>query len=173
MNPSTPQITYDGISRGRFWLFCAVSPVFLTVGIAFLSMLHAPHAGWRIAGGVSLFLGLAMVIQKKTILDKSRGSLQVVHRFVGWFPLWQRTFRLDHFDAVVIERRETYHPSRPRAGSESYDILYRVGLRRKKGRSLWVRDDSFTNGQPYLRVEEFARRLSCDSGLEIIEIDVE
>jgi len=169
MNSSPPMITYDWISKGRYWLSCAVSPVFLTVGIAFLFM---QHIGWRLAGGVSIFLGLAMLIQKKTILDKSGGSIHVVHRFLGCCPLRQRTFRLDLFDAVVIERRETYHPAWPHAESKRYDILYRVGLRRKQGQSLWVRNDSFSNGQPYLRVEELARRLAGDTGLQIVEIDV-
>jgi len=93
MNSSPPMITYDWISKGRYWLSCAVS-------------------------------------------------------------------------------RETYHPAWPHAESERYDILYRVGLRRKQGQSLWVRNDSFSNGQPYLRVEELARRLVGDTGLQIVEIDV-
>lgn len=170
MDSPTPLITYDGISRGRSWLSCAVSPIFLAAGIAFLFL---EHIGWRLAGGVSLFLGLALLIQKQTILDTSRGSLHSVHRFLGCGPFWRRTFQLDQFDAVVIERRETYHPSRPRAESANFDIQFRVGLRRKQGRPYWVCQDSVANGQPCRRVEELARRLSCDTGLEVVEIDVE
>lgn len=170
MNTSTAAIDYNWVSKWRFWLSCAVSIVFLTVGVAFLCL---GHVGWRLAGGVSLFLGLAMLIQKKTIVDKSRGLLRVVHRFLGFLPVWQRTLHFDRFDAVVIEKGETYHPSRPLPESEDYDIHYRIGLRRRIGRPYWIRHESVTNGQPCLRGEEVARRLSCDTGLEIVEIDVE
>ena len=169
MNPLTPQIAYDRISKPRFWLSCAVSPVFLCVGIAFLRF---EHIGWQLAGGAILALGLLMPIQRKMILDKSRALLRETHRFLGFFPIWQRSFQLVQFDAVVVERRETYHPSGPRAESQDYDILYRIGLRRKAGRPYWIRDESFRCGQSDLRVEEFAHRLSCDTGFEIVEVEV-
>lgn len=165
MNASTSLMTYDWISKRRFWLSCAVSPVLLAVGCVFLFM---AHPGWRLAGGAVIVLGLLMLIQKRTILDKPQSVLHVAHHFLRFCPIWRRTFRLEQFDAVVIERRTSYH----RAQSESYDIHYRVGLRRKTGRLYWVRDDSFVNGQPCRRAEEFAHRLSCDTGLEIIEIEV-
>lgn len=169
MNASTSLMKYDWISKRRFWLSCAVSPVFLVVGCAFLFM---AHTGWQLAGGAVFILGLFLLIQKQTIFDRPRGLLRAVHRALGFFPIWQRTLRLDEFDAIVVERRETYHPAQPRAESEDFDINWRVGLRRKVGRPYWVCCDSAKHGQPHVRVEEFARRLSSDTGLEIIETEV-
>ena len=169
MNASTSLITYDWISKRRFWLSCAVSLVFLVVGCVFLFM---AHTGWRLAGGAVIFLGLLMLIQKRTILDKPQSVLHIAHHLLGFCPIWRRMFRLEQFDAVVIERRTAYHPSFPRAESESYDIHYRVGLRQKTGRHYWVNGDSCVNSQSCRRAEEFAHRLSCETGLEIIEVEV-
>jgi hypothetical protein len=161
--------TYDWISKERFWLSCLVSPVFLAAGCTFLSY---GRVGWQITGSILLLLGLLMLMRRKTIFDRHQRQLQSSHCFLGLVPIWQRTFQLDEFDAIVIERRETYHPARPHPESDTYDIFYRIGLRRKEGRPFWVRDDSFSNYQPCLRVEEFARRLARDTGLEIVEVDV-
>jgi len=168
MKASTSLMIYDWFSKRRFWLSCAVSPVFLVAGCFFLFM---AHTGWRLAGGAVIIVGLLMLVQKKTSLDKPQGVLHVAHHFLGFCPIWRRTFRLEQFDAVVIERRTSYHPSSPRAESENYDIHYRVGLRRKTGRHYWVHHESFVSGQPCRRAEEFAHRLSCDTGLETIEVE--
>ncbi len=169
MNSSTPLITYGWITKERYWLSCAVSPVLVLVGGAFLSM---PHVGWQLAGGAVCFMGLLMLIQIQTVFDKSRGLLCVHHRLFGHLPVWTQTFRLDEFDAVVVERHESYHPSWPRAESENYFISYRIGLRRKMGRRFWIRHDSFSSLESSRRAEEFAWRLSCDTGLETIETEV-
>jgi hypothetical protein len=40
MNTSTAVIDYSWVSKWRFWLSCAVSIVFLTVGVSFLCLEH-------------------------------------------------------------------------------------------------------------------------------------
>ena len=169
MNASTSLTTYDWISKDRFWLGCSVATVFVAVGWGFLRM---GHIGWGLVGGVLFILGVLMFIQKKITFDKGRRVFLEAHRFLGFLQVWQRTLPFDRFDAVVIEKKESAHPSWPRQESQNYDISYRIGLRRKVGRPFWIRHDSFSYGQPYLRVEEFARRLSCDTGFEIIEVEV-
>ena len=170
MNASSSLPTYEWISKRRFMLSCAISPVFLAFGCVFLS--QDKSSGWRLAGSISVLVGLLMLVQKRTVFDKSQGLLQVAHRFLGLFPIWWRRFRFDCFDAVVIERRTSYHPSSPRAESESYGIYYRVGLRRKAGRPFWLREDSFSSRESCRRAEEFAFRVSCDTGFEIVEVEV-
>lgn len=170
MNASSSLPKYEWISKRRFMLSCAISPVFLSFGCVFLSL--DKSSGWRLAGSISILLGLLMLVQKMTVFDKSQGLLHVAHRFLGLFPLWWRRFKLDCFDAVIIERRTSYHPSSPRAESESYDILCRVGLRRKAGRPFWLREDSFSSRESCRRAEEFAFRVSCDTGFEIVEVEV-
>jgi len=159
MNNPTPLITYDWVSKRRYWFSCAVSPVFLLAGLSFVFI---DHIGWRLAGGALITLGFFMLVQKETAFDKAQGVFHVRHRLVGRYLVWIRALRLDEFDAVVLERNDRGEDGK----------VCQLGLRRKLGRPYWLCSDSYSSLQPSRRIEEFAWKLSCDTGLEVVEVEV-
>lgn len=131
--------------------------VFAGLGVVFgCARLHLGWGWWM--GGLVICLVLAGVVTRRAVVDYSRGSVREESLLFGRRLLSLREFPFGDFSAIVYERRR----------NETEDLTF-VGLEHRLGRRFWLR--GFSNGgvSRGRGAEEFAWRLSCDTGIEIRE----
>lgn len=125
--------------------------------MAFLCVRLHPGWGWWVAG-LAVCLVLAGMVTRRAMVDYSRRNVREETLLFGRTVLRFQDFPIGDFCGIVYERRR----------SETEDQTF-VGLEHRCGRRFWLR--RFSNGgMPRGRgAEEFAWRLSCDTGIEIRE----
>ncbi len=91
---------------------------------------------------------------RQVVVDGGQREVFESERLFMRKVLWERTCPLTDFDAVVYDR-----------GGEEVS----VGLRHRSGRCVWIRDFASADGHPPRAAQEFAWRLTCDTGIEVDE----
>ena len=118
-------------------------------------LLRSSHAEWYWyvpAFAVPLLMGFA--ISWRGFLDVQNGKVVENARLFGKRVVKTRILPITDFKGITFERR----------GSEPDE--WWVGLRHKSGRKIWLRGC----GAELRYAEEFAWRLSCDTGLKMEEV---
>lgn len=111
---------------------------------------------WCVLIGASALL-LGMWIQCRAVIEPSDGIVCEEVRLGGRRLLWKRTYALRDFEAIVFDQLD----------SDPED--WGVGIRHHSGRRIWIKRCGSAGGlrPPGRAAEEFAWRLSCDTGLQI------
>ncbi len=111
---------------------------------------------WCVLIGFSGLVGGCAIHWRATI-DPADKTVSEEARLVGRRLLWKRRHSLQDFDAVIF------------ALLDNDPQQWGVGVRHRSGRKIWIKECGSATGQrpPGRAAEEFAWRLSCDTGLEI------
>ena len=128
-------------------------------GVAFIAACIHFAAGWYwcTLGAVS-FVILAVMLSRRATIDYTQRAVREHSRLFDRWIVWSWDFPFSDFEAIV------YEPS-----TISEDEMTSVGLRHRSGRCISIRDFGSSGIARSRGAEEFAWRLSCDTGIEIDE----
>jgi hypothetical protein len=155
--PATEPVTYGSEVSAELWLFR--SALMLGAVAIYLCFSFAPEWYWcALSIVVALAVGGAM--GWRATVEPATGVVREEARLFGRKRIAERRHRPTDFDAIVFRC----------SGGESEE--WWVGIRHRAGRKIWIKKCGVND--PALRrpgryAEEFAWRLSCDTGLGIEE----
>jgi len=101
------------------------------------------------------FLPMAGALTKKAVLDCSQRTVFEYNHLFMRKLLWTQVYPFSDFEAVVYSL----------CGENEVS----VGLRHLSGRKIWIRRFFPDGYRPGRDAQEFAWRLTCDTGIEIDE----
>lgn len=156
-SPASNPVTYVSEVYAEVWLFW--SALVLGAVAIYLCFSFAPEWYWC-ALSIVVALAVGGAVQWRATVEPSAGVVREEARLFGHKLIMERRHHLTEFDAIVFCL----------CGSESEE--WWVGIRHRAGRKIWIKNCGAND--PALRppgrhAEEFAWRLSCDTGLEIDE----
>jgi hypothetical protein len=135
-----------------FFLFC--------MGIILLfGGNKAPTIILIFAGIFSLFCGLALFFESKTIINLTSRTLIREQTFLNRFTYWRTSFLLDELQEVVLDQR---------VADDGGSVI--IGLKLISGRKLWVKYFTASANKRCREAEDFAARLSHDLHLPVTQL---
>jgi len=128
-------------------------------GVAFVwACIHFAVDWYWCALGIGFFFVILAALSKQATIDYAQRKVYERTRLFGHRVVKAVEFPFSGFEAIVYRLRP--NDDTPTTA---------VGLRHRSGRCIWIRGFSSAGARRGRGAEEFAWRLSCDTGIEIDE----